>query len=82
MDMIGMRSIRISLVTVAVILSGCSANTNSRMGDDPPIWGGSTAGAAKEAPSFNSSSTTSKRPVWRAGKALPPWLGLPAVIPA
>lgn len=34
-----MRSIRISLVTVAVILSGCSANTNSRMGDDPPIWG-------------------------------------------
>jgi hypothetical protein len=39
-EMTSMRSgIRISTVIVGFILSGCSVNTNSRMGDDPPIWG-------------------------------------------
>ena len=34
-----MRSIQISAVIVAMLVGGCSANTNSRTGDDPPIWG-------------------------------------------
>src|ERR1700759_4375165 len=32
-------STRISVVIVAFMLSSCSENTNSRLGNDPPIWG-------------------------------------------
>ena len=35
----GMRVIPISAVTVAVIIGGCSAGTNTRVAEDPPIWG-------------------------------------------
>ena len=34
-----MRNIQISVFAVAIILGGCSANTNSRVGGDPQIWG-------------------------------------------
>ena len=34
-----MRSIQISVITVAMILGGCSGNTNSRVSADPPVWG-------------------------------------------
>jgi hypothetical protein len=37
--MISMRSIQISVITVAMILGGCSGNTNSRVSVDPPVWG-------------------------------------------
>jgi hypothetical protein len=38
-ERISMSSSRISVLAVAIILGGCSANTNSRVGEDPPIWG-------------------------------------------
>jgi hypothetical protein len=34
-----MRSLRISVLAVVMMLGGCSVNTNSRVGEDPPIWG-------------------------------------------
>jgi hypothetical protein len=37
--MSSMGSVRTSAIVLAVILSGCSVNTNSRMGGDLPIWG-------------------------------------------
>jgi hypothetical protein len=36
--MISVRSVRISLAAT-MILGGCSVNTSSRFGEDPPIWG-------------------------------------------
>ena len=38
-EMSSMGSVRTSAIVLAVILSGCSVNTNSRMGGDLPIWG-------------------------------------------
>ena len=34
-----MRSVRTSALIFAVMLSGCSVNTNSRISEDSPIWG-------------------------------------------
>jgi hypothetical protein len=34
-----MRAIPISMVTLAVIVGGCSAGTDTRVVGDPPIWG-------------------------------------------
>jgi hypothetical protein len=33
------RGIQTSAVTISLVLGGCSVNTNSRIGDDPLIWG-------------------------------------------
>ena len=34
-----MRVIPISVVTITVIVGGCSAGTSTRVAGDPPIWG-------------------------------------------
>jgi hypothetical protein len=34
-----MRVVQISVVTISVIVGGCSAGTNGRVAGDPPIWG-------------------------------------------
>jgi hypothetical protein len=38
-EMTSMGSVRTSAIVLAVILSGCSVNTNSRVSEDLPIWG-------------------------------------------
>jgi hypothetical protein len=38
-EMTSMGSVRTSTIVFAVMLSGCSVNTNSRISEDSPIWG-------------------------------------------
>jgi hypothetical protein len=34
-----MRIIQVSMVAISTIVGGCSAETNTRVAGDPPIWG-------------------------------------------